>query len=175
MKKKTDKNELTLNVTQQDYEKQLASGTDPEAVLKPGEHKFERGGFFTRHNIKADEIDTSAKNTKIAISIRLDGDILDYFKKCAEIPGSAPYQTLINQALHQYIEEQQKAIDLYRTQLINDNEFIDAIAAKIKQRESQYIDNLVTRIKQRESQNVVVGYNYSYSSNSIQVKSCIVH
>jgi uncharacterized protein (DUF4415 family) len=145
MKKKTDKNELTLNVTQQDYEKQLTSGIEPEAVLLPGEHKFERGGFFARHNIKANDVDTSARNTKIAISIRLDGDILEYFKNCAEKPGSAPYQTLINQVLREYIEEKQRNRDFYRKELIEDDAFIDAVAAKIKQRESQKI----------------VGYNYS--------------
>jgi uncharacterized protein (DUF4415 family) len=139
MKKKISKKDLILDMTQEDYQTQLAKGIDQEAILQPGEHKFERGGFFSRHNIKPGEIDTSLKNIKIAISIRLDADILEHFKKLAQRPGSAPYQTLINETLRQCIENQNQSngLDLQRNQLINDDAFIDAIVTKIKQREVQ--------------------------------------
>lgn len=137
MKKKASKKELVLNVTEEEYNRKLAKGIDPEAIPKPGKHRFERGGFFHRHNIKPGEIDTSSKNTKIAISIRLDGDILEYFKKCAESPGSAAYQTLINEALREHMERKRTTLSSEREQLINDDAFIDAIATRIKQKRSK--------------------------------------
>jgi hypothetical protein len=41
------------------------------------------------------------------ITIRLDTDILDYFRDCVERAGGGNYQTLINNALRAYIESAQ--------------------------------------------------------------------
>ncbi len=40
---------------------------------------------------------------KERITIRLDADILDWFRKQAEDQGGGNYQTMINQALREYI------------------------------------------------------------------------
>lgn len=42
---------------------------------------------------------------KTRITIRLDDDILEWFRAQADAAGSASYQTLINQALREYIAE----------------------------------------------------------------------
>jgi uncharacterized protein (DUF4415 family) len=45
---------------------------------------------------------------KERITIRLDTDILDYFRDAVERAGGGNYQTLINNALRAYIEGGQK-------------------------------------------------------------------
>jgi uncharacterized protein (DUF4415 family) len=45
---------------------------------------------------------------KERITIRLDADILEYFRDAVERTGGGNYQTLINQALRAYIEAGQK-------------------------------------------------------------------
>ncbi len=46
----------------------------------------------------------SAEKTRI--TIRLDDDIIAWFRKQVEDAGGGSYQTLINQALHEYIDRQ---------------------------------------------------------------------
>jgi len=43
---------------------------------------------------------------KTKISIRLDNQVLDYFRRLVEKAGGGNYQTLINDALVQYIHQQ---------------------------------------------------------------------
>lgn len=43
---------------------------------------------------------------KIRITIRLDDDIIDWFRQQAEQAGGSNYQTAINQALREHIERQ---------------------------------------------------------------------
>lgn len=43
---------------------------------------------------------------KTKISIRLDNSILDYFRKVVDASGGGSYQTLINDALLAYIQQQ---------------------------------------------------------------------
>jgi uncharacterized protein (DUF4415 family) len=43
---------------------------------------------------------------KTKISIRLDNRVLDYFRSIVEKAGSGNYQTLINDALMEYIQQQ---------------------------------------------------------------------
>jgi uncharacterized protein (DUF4415 family) len=45
---------------------------------------------------------------KERITIRLDADILDYFRDAVDRAGGGNYQTLINNALRAYIEGGQK-------------------------------------------------------------------
>jgi uncharacterized protein (DUF4415 family) len=50
---------------------------------------------------------------KTKISIRLDNRILDYFRSIVEKAGGGNYQTLINDALLEYIQ-QQSILDVVR-------------------------------------------------------------
>ena len=45
-----------------------------------------------------------ADPNKIRITIRLDGDIIEYFKKRVHDAGGGNYQTLLNDTLRQYIQ-----------------------------------------------------------------------
>ena len=48
---------------------------------------------------------------KVRITIRLDGDIIDHFKKQVHLAGGGNYQTLINDALRSYIQTQSKPLE----------------------------------------------------------------
>jgi len=44
-----DGENATIEVSEEDYQKDLAAGVDEELVLKPGRYKMKRGGFLARH------------------------------------------------------------------------------------------------------------------------------
>lgn len=48
---------------------------------------------------------------KIRITIRLDGDIIEYFKNQVHAAGGGNYQTLINDALRTQIHSQSKPLE----------------------------------------------------------------
>jgi uncharacterized protein (DUF4415 family) len=48
---------------------------------------------------------------KVRITIRLDGDIIDHFKRQVHVAGGGNYQTLINDALRSYIETQSTPLE----------------------------------------------------------------
>jgi uncharacterized protein (DUF4415 family) len=48
---------------------------------------------------------------KERITIRLDADILEWFRRQVDIQGGGNYQTMINQALREYITGQQIPIE----------------------------------------------------------------
>ena len=40
---------VTIEVSEEDYQADLAAGIDEEDTLKPGRYKMKRGGFLKRH------------------------------------------------------------------------------------------------------------------------------
>jgi len=48
---------------------------------------------------------------KTRITIRLDDDILDWFRGEVEAAGGGNYQTLINQTLREYLNQQQQPLE----------------------------------------------------------------
>lgn len=48
---------------------------------------------------------------KTRITIRLDTDILDWFRVTVDRAGGGNYQTLINEALRQYIRSQEEPLE----------------------------------------------------------------
>ena len=48
---------------------------------------------------------------KVRITIRLDGDIIDHFKKQVHAAGGGNYQTLINDALRAQIQAQSNPLE----------------------------------------------------------------
>ena len=48
---------------------------------------------------------------KVRITIRLDGDIVDHFKSLVLEAGGGNYQTLINDALREYVRDSNKALE----------------------------------------------------------------
>jgi uncharacterized protein (DUF4415 family) len=48
---------------------------------------------------------------KTRITIRLDNDILDWFRREVNAMGGGNYQTLINDALHEYVEQKKVPLE----------------------------------------------------------------
>ncbi|HET9479662.1 MAG TPA: hypothetical protein VFO72_09970 [Pyrinomonadaceae bacterium] len=44
-----DGENVTIEVSEEDYKRDLAAGVDEDALLKPGRYKMKRGGFLARH------------------------------------------------------------------------------------------------------------------------------
>ena len=124
-KARNPKNQVrTLSVTRKDYDRERASGTPPEDALKPGKYHFRRATRFAKPE------DLEKRNAKLTVSIRLDSDIVEFFKKRAAAPHAAPYQTQINTELRKVMEGRTStAIH----QLVRDETFIAAIAARVRQ------------------------------------------
>jgi uncharacterized protein (DUF4415 family) len=52
-----------------------------------------------------------ADPNKVRITIRLDADIIEHFKERVHAIGGGNYQTLINDALREYIQAHDKALE----------------------------------------------------------------
>lgn len=112
--------------------KEKLDGTEP--VEPEFEFHPERMKRVPREKMKfAKPGDTDPRNCKIRITIYLDGDILDFFKKRAEQPNAAPYQTQINNALREYMGQEPTPKENYQL-LVQNDAFIEAIAKRLKQK-----------------------------------------
>ena len=52
-----------------------------------------------------------ASGGKVRITIRLDKDVLEWFRSKVEAAGGGNYQTLLNNALREYIAKRQEPIE----------------------------------------------------------------
>jgi uncharacterized protein (DUF4415 family) len=125
--------EVQIDVTEEDEQADAAAGVEAEFRLKPGRHKFTRGGFLKRHpDFKAEQ--TSARQVKVRISILLDLDVLNYFKARAAQPHAAPYQTQINNELRALMEGGSSRSSSPYSSLVDDDRFISAVAERVQER-----------------------------------------
>jgi uncharacterized protein (DUF4415 family) len=74
------------------------------------------------------------RNIKVMISLRLDSDVLEYFKARAAEPGAAPYQTQINNALRRVMEGGGGGAAIGARALLEDEGFLDAVAERVAER-----------------------------------------
>jgi hypothetical protein len=44
-----DGQNVTIEVSEEDYRRERAAGVSEESLLKPGRYKMKRGGFLARH------------------------------------------------------------------------------------------------------------------------------
>lgn len=117
--------ERILEVTQEQYDEAMAKGWTEDDILKPGKHIFRRR---TRR--------INPRETKIKMTMFVDGDILQHFKKRAEAPNAAPYQTQINQelrrAMERDLEDETTHLDEVAEKLLSNPNFLQAISEKLK-------------------------------------------
>lgn len=77
---------------------------------------------------------------KVQITLRVDLDILEHFKKRAESSHSAPYQTQINSELRKIMEkdlsEENTEINKNIEDLAKNKKFIRAVAEHLKELET---------------------------------------
>ena len=133
MKNATKAKAIIVEVTEAEYRRELANGLREDEVLKPGRHKFKRGGFLARHGIKPDQ---AASQVRVRVSLDLDLDVLNYFKQRAASPNAASYQAQINNTLREVMEKDvASGSTSFVTQteaLLADRRFIEAVAKQVK-------------------------------------------
>ena len=61
-----------------------------------------------------------APKGKTRITIRIDDDVLDWFRNQVEEAGGGNYQTLINAALREYIKNQQEPIEVVLRRVVRE-------------------------------------------------------
>ena len=61
-----------------------------------------------------------APRGKTRITIRIDDDILEWFRDEVEAAGGGNYQTLINNALREYITRQQEPIEVILRRVVRE-------------------------------------------------------
>ena len=61
-----------------------------------------------------------APRGKTRITIRLDDDVLDWFRERVEAAGGGNYQTLINDALRQVLESSQEPLETVVRRVVRD-------------------------------------------------------
>ena len=121
-----------LVVTQADYEEMKSKGIDDEFLLAPGIYKLR-----PRQQI-ANKEELQPSNTKVQITMKIDLDVLNYFKERASEPNTAPYQTQINNELRAIMENSKKAkVQGKRAKndfesLLTNKRFIKALAEEVK-------------------------------------------
>jgi len=74
----------------------------------------------------------TADRAKVRVTIALDRDVVEHFKEAAAHRGALPYQTQINQALRQVIE--QPDAQALKSALLQDKDFIRTLAREVAQR-----------------------------------------
>jgi uncharacterized protein (DUF4415 family) len=57
---------------------------------------------------------------KTRVTIRLDNDILDWFRQQVDDAGGGNYQTLINEALRTFMSEKQESLETILRRVIRD-------------------------------------------------------
>lgn len=88
-----------------------------------------------RHDARPGE--TDLRKVKVGIHIKLDADIVEFFKARALEPNAAPYQTQINTALREFVgaREAQAAgrlVEAVAGRLLRDPTFIKSVRAKTR-------------------------------------------
>ncbi|MEW5988726.1 MAG: BrnA antitoxin family protein [Chloroflexota bacterium] len=135
MKEEVKVEDIIVDVTEEEYQTDLARGLEEDEVLKPGRHRFKRGGFLARHGLQPGQASAPAK---VRISINLDEDVLNHFKQRAARPNAAPYQTQINKALREVMEREQQtsstSLSPQAVELLADQRFIEAVAEQVRAR-----------------------------------------
>ena len=131
-----DGRNVMIEVSEEDYERERAQGIPEDELLKPGRHRFRRGGFLERHGLKPE--DGNSPKIKVRISIHIDSDILSYFRQRAEHPNAVPYETQINDELRRVMERDgRQSSNTDFSQLIESEEFIAAVAERVKERRTK--------------------------------------
>jgi uncharacterized protein (DUF4415 family) len=88
--------------------------------------KLPRGSFKVKKGA------TNLENCKVKISLYLDADILEYFKKRAEPADAAPYQTQINNELRRVMKNDSSQTQSIENDILNNEEFLRALKAKLE-------------------------------------------
>jgi hypothetical protein len=103
--RKSKSKTVTMVVTQKEYDHAISSGISLDEALRPGTYVGRRGGFLERHK---KDLAAGRIETKSGTYVKLDRDILRFFKAKALRRNAAPDHTQINEALRAFIRRARK-------------------------------------------------------------------
>lgn len=121
MMQKARVKEFEFEMTRKEYDKGLAKGWDADDMLSVGKHTF-------RHSRWPEKL----KGKKVKVSIYLDDEVVQFFRKRAEEPNAAPYQTQINNELRKVMENGSVGITNVERDILNDKEFLKALKKRLE-------------------------------------------
>jgi len=80
-----------------------------------------------------------ADHAKVRITISLDKDVIEHFKSESNAKGALPYQTQINQALRQMIDQPHGSgnVTEIKSTLLHDKTFINEVAKRVSRGHSK--------------------------------------
>jgi len=109
--------------------------------MKASKHKIEREFAFHPERMRrlppdkrhrASRGETALQNCKVRVTMYLDADVVEYFKRRAARANAAPYQTQINSALRSFVAGAGPADDY--APLLQDERFLEAVAERVRAR-----------------------------------------
>lgn len=122
-----NKKEVVIEIKKDDYERDLASGVPEDELLKPGKHKFSR---ISPERLAKKE-DLRPSNIKVEFQMKLNLDVLKHFQSQTENEETETLQLLLNEKLRAVMESELKLKEV-ENRLLNDKDFITALAEEIK-------------------------------------------
>lgn len=120
----------TRKLKQQDEEEERI---EEEFQFRPERtQRMTREQFLKRYP----KFNPETARTKVQISIKLDQDVLEYFKERAAQPNAAAYQTQINNELRAIMEQERSrqaigSVEDSFAGLLDNHNFIAAVAKKV--------------------------------------------
>ncbi len=117
----TDK-EFEVEYTEADIQEMREKDVSEEDLPSVGKHTFRRSRFITKRS-----------EQKLKVTIMLDADVVDFYKKQAAEAGNLPYQTQINRQLRQAMEKSQNPNSQVITmEMLENPTFLAELATKLK-------------------------------------------
>ncbi len=116
---------LEIKYSEEEIKILQKSGVSDDELPKNGVKKYRRSRFVAKPS-----------ESKVKITMWIDGDVLQHFKKRSESSDSAPYQTQINAELRQIMKkdlESEKIKESKIEDISKDKEFIRAVAEQLKE------------------------------------------
>ena len=124
--RKTNTDEIIVDVTEEEYQADLARGLRDDEVLRPGRHKFIRGGFLKRHGVTPEEV--KQWPATVEVLTHLDLDVYNFF--AAQAKGRK-VGDLINEIVRLEMVRQTEALPPAAVELLENPKFIKALAVRL--------------------------------------------
>lgn len=94
---------VTIQVSDEEYQADLARGLEEDEVLRPGRHAFRRGAFLARHGLTTEQ---EVQSAKVRVTIDLDQDVFEFVTRRAAQAGDTSHESQINEVLRHAMREE---------------------------------------------------------------------
>ncbi len=117
--------EVVLEMTQEKHDEMRSRGIDEEVIPSVGKH------IFRRRTRKINPAEAKIKTT-----VFIAADVLQHFRRRAEQPNAASFETQINQelrrAMERDLEDEKNSLEAVAEKLLSNPNFLQAISEKLK-------------------------------------------